>query len=71
MRRSDAHGLGESITIRASLDLGESISGVFEGIDEDGALLLRLGDGSVRHLVVGDVFFSASTSDPRNAKETP
>jgi BirA family biotin operon repressor/biotin-[acetyl-CoA-carboxylase] ligase len=32
-----AHGLGESITVRTSLDLDESISGVFEGIDEDGA----------------------------------
>ena len=31
-----------SITVRTSLDLDESISGVFEGIDEDGALLLRL-----------------------------
>lgn len=62
-----AHGLGESITVRTSLDLDESISGVFEGINQDGALLLRLGDGTVRQLVVGDVFFG----NPRNAKETP
>jgi BirA family biotin operon repressor/biotin-[acetyl-CoA-carboxylase] ligase len=62
-----AHGLGESITVRTSLDLDESISGVFEGINEDGALLLRLGDGTVRQLVVGDVYFG----DPRNVKETP
>ena len=60
-----AHGLGERITVRTSLDLDESVSGVFEGIDEDGALLLRLADGTVRHLVVGDVFFG----DPRNAKK--
>ena len=66
-----AHGLGESITVRTSLDLDESISGVFEGINEDGALLLRLADGTVRHLVVGDVFFGVPTSSPRNAKETP
>jgi BirA family biotin operon repressor/biotin-[acetyl-CoA-carboxylase] ligase len=62
-----AHGLGERITVRTSRDLEESVSGVFEGIDEDGALLLRLADGTVRPLVVGDVFFG----DPRNAKETP
>ena len=62
-----AHGLGERITVRTSLDLDESISGVFEGINEDGALLLRLADATVRPLVVGDVFFG----DPRNAKETP
>ena len=66
-----AHGLGESITVRTSLDLDESISGVFEGIEEDGALLLRLADGTVKRLIVGDVFFGASTSNPRNAKETP
>jgi len=53
-----AHGLGECITVRTSLDLNETLSGVFEGIDENGALLLRLADGSVRALVVGDVFFS-------------
>jgi len=62
-----AHGLGERITVRTSLDLDESASGVFEGIDEDGALLLRLADGTVRPLVVGDVFFG----DPNNEKETP
>ena len=62
-----AHGLGERITVRTSLDLDESVSGVFEGIDEDGALLLRLADGTVRSLVVGDVFFG----DPNSAKETP
>lgn len=66
-----AHRLGESITVRTSLELDESISGVFEGINEDVALLLRLDDGTVRGLVVGDVFFGASTSNPRNAKETP
>jgi BirA family biotin operon repressor/biotin-[acetyl-CoA-carboxylase] ligase len=66
-----AHGLGETITVRTSLDLNESISGVFEGIDEDGALLLRLADGTVKRLLVGDVFFGASALNPDNAKETP
>lgn len=66
-----AHGLGEIITVRTSLDLNESISGVFEGIDEDGALLLRLADGTVKRLLAGDVFFGASPSSPEKAKETP
>jgi BirA family biotin operon repressor/biotin-[acetyl-CoA-carboxylase] ligase len=52
-----AHGLGASITVRTSLDRDESVSGVFEGIDAHGALMLRLADGSVRALSGGDVFF--------------
>jgi len=66
-----AHGLGQSITVRTSLNLEESLSGVFEGLAEDGALLLRLDDGTVRRLIVGDVFFGAATPNPANAKEMP
>ena len=62
-----AHGLGEPIAVRTALDKDEFVSGVFDGINEDGALLLRLADGTVRPLVVGDVFFA----DPRNARGTP
>jgi BirA family biotin operon repressor/biotin-[acetyl-CoA-carboxylase] ligase len=62
-----AHGLGASITVRTSLDRDESVSGVFEGIDERGALMLRLADGSVRVVSGGDVFFG----HPRDAKEAP
>lgn len=62
-----ARGLGEPIAVRTALDKDEFVSGVFDGINEDGALLLRLADGTVRPQVVGDVFFA----DSRNARETP
>lgn len=55
----NAHGLGQRVTVRTSLDGEESIGGVFEDIAEDGTLVLRLDDGSVRPLIVGDVFFAA------------
>ena len=48
-----AHGLGETITVRLP---NEEIVGVFDGIDDNGALLLRLG-GQKRVISAGDVFF--------------
>jgi BirA family biotin operon repressor/biotin-[acetyl-CoA-carboxylase] ligase len=42
--------------IRARLEGGE-IKGMFEGLDEDGALLLRMADGARRRIAAGDVFF--------------
>lgn len=49
-----AHGLGEACTAR----LGhETVSGVAEGLDPDGALRLRLPDGMLRRITAGDVFF--------------
>ena len=49
-----AAGLGATCTAR----LGHrDIRGVSEGLDIDGALLLRLDDGSVRRITAGDVVF--------------
>jgi BirA family biotin operon repressor/biotin-[acetyl-CoA-carboxylase] ligase len=42
--------------IRARLDGGE-MRGVFEGLDEDGALLLRRQDGGLERVTAADVFF--------------
>jgi len=42
-----AQGLGQRITIRVSPETQEPVSGVFEDIGEDGALFLRLDDGTV------------------------
>ena len=49
-----AYGLGEPCTAR----LGhETVQGIAEGLDNDGALRLRLADGTIRCISAGDVFF--------------
>ena len=48
-----AHGLGQALTVR----LPEvTYEGIFEGIDESGALLLKTG-GQTRHFTAGEVHF--------------
>jgi BirA family biotin operon repressor/biotin-[acetyl-CoA-carboxylase] ligase len=37
----------------------ETLTGVAESLDADGALLLRLPDGGLRRIAAGDVFFGA------------
>ena len=49
-----AHGLGQTCTARLA---SEEIEGVAEGLDGDGALRLRLADGTIRRITAGDVFF--------------
>jgi BirA family biotin operon repressor/biotin-[acetyl-CoA-carboxylase] ligase len=49
-----AHGLGEACTARLP---GETVRGVAEGLDADGALRLRTSSGVVRRITAGDVFF--------------
>ena len=51
-----AHGLGEACTARLP---GETIQGVAEGLDGDGALRLRTNSGAIRRITAGDVFFGA------------
>jgi BirA family biotin operon repressor/biotin-[acetyl-CoA-carboxylase] ligase len=46
--------LGEDITVRLP---GSQLNGRFSGLDEGGALLLDLTDGSRRTITAGDVFF--------------
>ncbi len=48
-----AHGLGERLEVR--LDK-ETFGGRFEGLAEDGALIVGLDDGGRRHVAAGDVF---------------
>ena len=52
-----AHGLGERCEARLP---GETVVGVAEGLDADGALRLRTASGSVRRITAGDVFFGGS-----------
>ena len=49
-----AHGLGRLCVARLP---HETVEGVAEGLDADGALRLRTSDGAVRRITAGDVFF--------------
>lgn len=49
-----AHPPGTALTAR--LPDGEAVDGLFEGMDADGALILRLADGGRRVIHAGDVF---------------
>lgn len=52
-----AHGLGEPCVAR----LGhETVEGIAEALDADGALRLRLANGSLRRITAGDVFFGGA-----------
>ncbi len=52
-----AHGLGQPCTARLP---GETIEGIGEGLDADGALRLRMASGEVRRITAGDVFFGGA-----------
>lgn len=49
-----ARGLGQDITVRLPR---EELRGRFDGLDDSGALLLRLPDATRRAISAGDVFF--------------
>lgn len=49
-----AHPRGTALTAR--LSDGSAVDGLFDGLDRDGALILRLADGSARVIHAGDVF---------------
>ena len=49
-----AHGTGSPLTVR--LPDGSAIDGLFDGLDAEGALILRLADGTRRVIHAGDVF---------------
>lgn len=51
-----ASGLGERIEVRLN---GETLEGVFEDLDEHGALILKLDDGTKRVVNYGEIFPSA------------
>ena len=49
-----AHPIGTPLNVR--LPDGPAIDGLFDGLDADGALILRLADGTRRVIHAGDVF---------------
>ncbi len=52
-----AQGLGHACIARLGT---ETVAGIAEGLDADGALRLRLPDGALRRITAGDVFFEAA-----------
>ncbi len=52
-----AQGLGQHCVARLG---SETVDGVAEGLDIDGALRLRLADGVIRRITAGDVFFGGA-----------
>ncbi|HEY5072980.1 MAG TPA: biotin--[acetyl-CoA-carboxylase] ligase [Caulobacteraceae bacterium] len=49
-----AHGMGEQCIARLP---GETVEGIAQGLDADGALRLAMAGGLVRRITAGDVFF--------------
>lgn len=49
-----ARGLGETITVRLP---DRTFDGIFEDLNQNGAIIVRKKDGSVEHVTAGDVFF--------------
>ena len=56
----NARGIGEPITVNLA---NGRVEGLFEGIDADGVLLLRTGDGTTRRISSGDLFFGNMTGN--------
>jgi BirA family biotin operon repressor/biotin-[acetyl-CoA-carboxylase] ligase len=54
-----AFGLGQACVARLN---AETVEGIAEGLDVDGALRLRQADGAVRRITAGDVFFGTNAS---------
>ncbi|MCZ6637837.1 MAG: biotin--[acetyl-CoA-carboxylase] ligase [Alphaproteobacteria bacterium] len=52
---SRAKGLGEALSVDIE---GRRFDGIFEGLDDDGALCLDLGASGIKKVTAGDVFFS-------------
>lgn len=55
-------GVGAPVSVRIE---GETVRGVFDAIEDDGALALRLADGPIRRITAGDVLFARDGMEPR------
>ena len=56
VRHWDAHAHPRGTALSAKLPDGEDVNGLYTGLDDDGALRLRLADGSIRAIHAADVF---------------
>lgn len=50
-----AKGIGEPVTVNLA---NETLQGIFERLDDEGRMQLRLRDGTLKTITAGDVFFS-------------
>ncbi|HWV43746.1 biotin--[acetyl-CoA-carboxylase] ligase [Pseudorhodoplanes sp.] len=56
---AQARGIGQSVSVRA----GDRVEdGIFETLDEQGRLILRMADGTARAISAGDVYFGDAAS---------
>lgn len=53
---AQAQGLGAVVNVRLA---GAEFSGIFDGLDEQGALIVKMEDSSLRAVSAGEVFFGA------------
>ena len=53
---SAAKGIGQPLTARFET---HEVSGIFKGLDKQGALILRAGDGAEHRIIAADIFFGA------------
>ncbi|WP_367271045.1 biotin--[acetyl-CoA-carboxylase] ligase [Sphingorhabdus sp. EL138] len=56
VRHWDAHAHPRGTALSAKLPDGEEVDGLYSGLNDDGALRLRLADGSIRAIHAADVF---------------
>ena len=60
--RRHLRGVGAPISVRIE---GETVRGIFDALEDDGTLALRLADGPIRRISAGDVFFARGDREPR------
>ena len=56
VRQWETHAHPRGTALSAKLPDGEAVDGLYVGLDNDGALRLRLADGSIRAIHAADVF---------------
>lgn len=56
IRQWEAHAHPKGSALAANLPDGEQLQGLYAGLSDDGALQLRLADGSIRAIHAADIF---------------
>ncbi|MGE5516137.1 MAG: biotin--[acetyl-CoA-carboxylase] ligase [Bacteroidota bacterium] len=63
-----ARGIGEPVVVRLE---GETLTGLFAGLDAEGALLLDQPSLGLRRIMAGDVYYPEAGSRPTESTQTP